>query len=109
MADRQLGLADLLARLLVGGRGEDLRVGQSLLPLGNLLRPLIGEQHAQTRLGPGDRSPEGAQERGPARAGLGEDENPLAEGERAKEINGPHQGLGLGIGRDQPAVRWRRS
>ena len=106
---RQLGRADLLARLLVGGRREDLGLREGLLPLRDLLRALVGKQHADVRVGLGDRRAEGAQQRGPARARLGEDEDALPEGRagRAGRPRAPADRCSASGG-EQPAVRRRR-
>jgi hypothetical protein len=51
VSHRQLGLPDLVAWLLIGGRGEDLGVGQGELPLWDLLGPFIGEYDAEVGVG----------------------------------------------------------
>jgi hypothetical protein len=104
---RQLGGMDLVARLLIGGRREDLGLREGALPLRDLLRTLVRKQHADVRAGLSDRRAEGAQQRGPARARLCEDETRCPKA-RAEQVDPAHQRICCGVGRQQPAVRWGR-
>ena len=108
VAHRQLGLAHLLPGLLLGRCGEDLGLGQCLLPLGDLLGALVGEQHAEVGTGLGNRRAEASQERRPPRARLGQHEHPLAEGERAEQVDRPHHRVQLRIRREHASMRRRR-
>jgi len=104
VAHGQLGRADLIAGLLVGGRGEDLRVGQGTLPLRDLLGTLVGEQQAEVSAGLRDGRAQRAHEGRPAGAGLRQDQDPLAEGERTEQVDGPHERVARSVRSQQPPV-----
>ena len=116
MADRQLGGANLIAGLGVRGRGDHLGLGQSALPLGDLLGTLVDEEDEEAGTGVRGRSEarprsdpfhEGAGERpkqrGAPGARLGQDQDPLAEGERRQQVDGADQRIGAA-----PSVSSRR-
>ena len=106
--DGELGRADLVAGLLVGGRGEDLGLRQGALPLRHLLRPLVGEQDADVRSGLRDRGAQRPQQGGSPGAGLREHQHPLAEGQGPEQVHGADQRIAGRVRREQPPVGRRR-
>ena len=87
--DGELDEAQLLARSHVGGRDRELGSGGGLAPGGDLLGTLVDEQDDELEVvAAGERRGDRAQQRRPARAGGGLDQDPLAMGGGAEQVEG---------------------
>ena len=106
-----LDRAKLVAGAHLGSGDPQLGVGKGLAPGGLLLGPLVDQDDDHLEILGGAQLPsEGAQQRRPAGAPRGPDENPLATGQRRQQIDRAKQQSLLGLGAraaERQAAVWR--